>query len=370
MSFARCLSAVAVFSAVSPSAHAEYPLGRVGEYDAVVHGVLQVDANEFDDDVKHFIDATALRRAEFTFRLKNERNTEFVVGYDPHAERWLDVYGKWMVGPGGQVRVGQFKQNMNMEELISTKSIDFVSRALPNAFTIGRRLGVEYMRFGTRWTASVGVYDRDLTHNAGKGTGVVVRATCAPIHELERTLHVGVAVSSQAQFNNVARFSTRPEADLANFRLVDTGNIANADRNNQIGLEAAYSQGPWALQGEYLRANVTRRAGLDDYTADGWYVYGTWFVTGEYKSYKLGKFDYPVPNDPGKGAFELGLRYSSIDLDDGRILGGEEQNWTLGANWYWRSNVKLALDFTAVTSEHSGVSDDPNFVTARFQFMF
>ena len=93
-------------------------------------------------------------------------------------------------------------------------------------------------------------------------------------------------------------------------------------------------------------------------------------MTGEFKTYKQGKFDYPVPNDPGKGALELGLRYSSIDLDAGSVHGGEEQNWTVGANWYWRSNFKLALNYTAVSSDKAGVSDAPSLVTARFQFMF
>ncbi len=99
-------------------------------------------------------------------------------------------------------------------------------------------------------------------------------------------------------------------------------------------------------------------------------MYGTWFVTGEFKTYKQGMFSYPVPNDPGKGALELGLRYSAINLDDGTIHGGEEQNLTVGANWYWRSNFKVALDYTVVSSEKAGISDDPNVLNARFQFMF
>lgn len=370
MSLVRRLSVLAVASALSLPVQAEYQFDRIGDYDAFVDGVLQTDANWFDDDVRDFVDDAEFRRAEIIFRLKNEKNTEFFVGYDPRADKWLDVYGKWMVGPNGQFRVGQYKQNMNLEELISTKSIDFVSRALPNAFTIGRRLGAEYMLFGTDWTLSGGVYDRELTNNGAKGTGVVVRGTYAPINELEETLHFGLALSSQEQAKDVARFSTRPEAELANFRLVDTGVLGEAERNNQIGLEAAYSNGPWAVQGEYLRADLSRGGGFNNFVADGWYVYGTWFVTGESKTYKLGKFDYPVPNDPGKGALQLALRYSSIDLNDGAVQGGEEQNLTVGANWYWRSNFKLALDYTAASSRKAGVSDDPNIVSARFQFMF
>jgi phosphate-selective porin OprO and OprP len=370
MSHVRRLSVLAIASALSFPAYAEYQFDRIGDYDTFVDGVLQTDLNKFDDDFRDFTDDAEFRRAEIIFRLKNEKNTEFFVGYDPRADRWLDVYAKFMVGPSGQVRVGQYKQSMNFEELISTKSLDFASRALPNAFTIGRRLGVDYMRFGTDWTVTAGVYDRELTNNGGKGTGLTLRGTYAPINEMEETLHFGVALSSQEQFGDTARFQARPEADLSAIRLVDTGVITNADRNQQVGLEAAYSNGPWALQGEYLRANVSRNGAAADFTGDGYYVYGTWFVTGEVKTYKQGMFSYPVPNDPARGALQLGLRYSSIDLDDGAVHGGEEQNLTLGANWYWRSNFKVALDYTMARSERNGVSDDPNIVNARFQFMF
>jgi len=370
MSHARRFAALAIACAFALPAHAEYQFDRIGNYDAFVDGVLQTDYSRFNDDVKDFLDGSEFRRSEVIMRLKNDKNTEFYIGYDPKAKRWLDVYGKLMMGPSGQIRIGQYKQNMNLEELISTRSIDFAARALPNAFAIGRRLGVDYMRFGTDWTLSGGIYDREINNNQGKGTGVVVRGTYAPINELEETLHFGVAVSSQKQYRDIGRFSARPEADLANFRLVDTGALALADRNSQIGLEASYSNGPWALQGEYIRADLSRGATFDNYSADGYYVYGTWFVTGEMKTYRQGMFSYPVPNDPAKGALELGLRYSAIDLDDGAVRGGEEQNWTVGANWYWRVNFKFVLDYTQVSSKRQGISDDPSIVNARFQFMF
>ena len=73
----------------------------------------------------------------------------------------------------------------------------------------------------------------------------------------------------------------------------------------------------------------------------------------------------PLPNEPGRGMWQVGLRYDSIDLDDGAlrpgatptaapivdgILGGEMDSWTVGVNWYWRSNFKFMLNYVKVDS--------------------
>ena len=87
--------------------------------------------------------------------------------------------------------------------------------------------------------------------------------------------------------------------------------------------------------------------------------------------------------------WQLGLRYDTIDLNDGvvvapttpggtpsvaGVLGGEMDAYTLGVNWYWRSNFKFMLNYVAVDSSkyqravNSVVDDNPNIFEARFQF--
>jgi phosphate-selective porin OprO/OprP len=56
------------------------------------------------------------------------------------------------------------------------------------------------------------------------------------------------------------------------------------------------------------------------------------------------------------------------------VLGGVEHNITLGVNYYWRSNFKLALNYVDVNSSkfsaalHREIDDNPNIVEARLQF--
>ena len=67
--------------------------------------------------------------------------------------------------------------------------------------------------------------------------------------------------------------------------------------------------------------------------------------------------------------WQLGVRYDSVDLNDGAIFGGKEDNWTVGANYYWHSNFKFALNYVMVNSEKGAVpvEDNPNILEFRAQ---
>ena len=57
------------------------------------------------------------------------------------------------------------------------------------------------------------------------------------------------------------------------------------------------------------------------------------------------------------------------------VLGGEQDAWTLGVNWYWRSNFKFMLNYVKVDSSkwvggttRRYVDDNPNITEVRMQF--
>ena len=168
--------------------------------------------------------------------------------------------------------------------------------------------------------------------------------------------------------------------------LVDTGNLVNADRNSTTGFEALWVTGPFKLQGEYMRTTTTRTGTYADFTGKGGYVSALWNITGETWGYKAGVPTTPLPNEPGSGMWQVGLRYDTIDLNDGSlntsgptpvvtgVLGGKMDTWTLGVNWYLRSNFKLAANYVKVdSSKYSStakriVDDKPNIVEFRAQF--
>jgi len=150
---------------------------------------------------------------------------------------------------------------------------------------------------------------------------------------------------------------------------VRTGDLEAVDRIRQLGLEAAWKTGPFSAQTEWMRAAVSRGSGQADVAFHGWYVAGSWVLTGESRGYRNGAFRGLSPGRPG-GAWELTTRYSRINLDDGRVLGGEENNVTLGINWYANDHLRIMANYIKVSSKRRGVSDDPTIFLLRTQITF
>ena len=138
-----------------------------------------------------------------------------------------------------------------------------------------------------------------------------------------------------------------------------------------MGLESFWVHGPFKLQGEYMRSNVERYGtGAQDFTGTAGYVSGVWNISGETWGYKAGTPTTPLPENPGSGMWQLGLRYDTMDLNDNVVLGGTMNTITAGVNYYWRSNFKFMLNYVMADSTKAGIDDNPNIVEARVQFHF
>ncbi len=50
-------------------------------------------------------------------------------------------------------------------------------------------------------------------------------------------------------------------------RLIDTGSLTKADHVDRQGLEGLWIRGPWSLQSEVLREDISRYSGNPDFSA-------------------------------------------------------------------------------------------------------
>ncbi|HOX71220.1 MAG: porin [Dokdonella sp.] len=380
------LLAAAIIATLAGQAQAEIAIDVIGPYEVSFEGLVQADGNWYHNDMQDLGGTLGnggdgkdqefeMRRAELVLKGKGTM-FDWVLGFDAKANKFLDANVKWKIG-SNYLMVGQFKQPNSLEELSSTKNNDFISKAMvTNTFGVARRVGVAYGDDGKNWGYSVNAFGRELTRNLAQGQGFGGRFYYAPMVDSGSLLHFGVSAVDYDTARDTQRWRVRPDADLSTGRLIDTGNILNADRIRTYGLESAWVDGPFKVQGEYMRSTTTRTSATTapDFTADSWYVSGVWNLTGETWGYKSGTPTTPLPNDPSAGMWQVGLRYDDTNLSDGAIRGGDEHNITIGVNYYWRSNFKIMANYVAAKSSKyssaaaGNVDDDPNIFETRLQF--
>ena len=130
--------------------------------------------------------------------------------------------------------------------------------------------------------------------------------------------------------------------------------------------------GPLSLQGEFAWTRVSATDGSSD---PSFYSFASYFLTGETRPYahNRGAFGRVLPRDAflggagGKGAFELAVRFSGVDLNDEEVVGGIMNDATAGMNWYATRNARVLAE--VIRSDVQGF--DPVWIfQARLQWMY
>lgn len=339
-------------------------------------GLFQYDLNHFGNDLldsgdHRFEDLDDWRRREFGAFLRKPGVFEVLVGYDFAADTWIDNYFKFNAGKAHEFRIGQFKTPVGLDDgATSSSATVFLERALPEAAIFeGRRIGADWTwTVDKHWRLNLGYFSGGDLNGLNEGHTTGGRVVFTPHNAEGDVVHLGVSASREDRDDGTARLRARPEAGLTDVRLVDSGSFADADAIDRFGLEGAWQRGPWVVQGEWLAQEVQREAAAD-YSGEGGYLQGSWMVTGETKPYKGSAFGNPKPGRSW-GAVELGLRYSTLDLDDGAVPGGRQHDWTVGANWYLTRFFKFQANYIRVDSDRNGVELSPEVFELRAQLSF
>lgn len=333
--------------------------GEALEFGAFAH----YDLIRFDEAPTPLDDASFWRRGRISAGGKFANGVDWKVEYDFVPDAWTDAYLRVPMA-GGKLWIGQYKQPVGQEALLSDKAALFTESTLAGAFAPGRKLGVQYVRSQDWGTVAVSVYGRDI-HDAGPDSAVAARWYRAFGSADGGLLHLGASAAVENPQSPTIRLRLRPETGPDGGSWLSTGNLP-LDRQTRYGLEGAWQRDRLLIQGEWMGSRFDA-PGTGHRSGDGGYLAAAWTVHGAPRAYKDGLFGTPSQGDSLVGAVELVARYSWIDLPLAGGGGIGQDAWTVGVNAqagkYWR----LMLDYTAADADDGR---DADALTFRTQFAF
>lgn len=301
----------------------------------------------------------------------------------------FDVYmGVEGLPLSGRVFVGHFKEPFCLETARPATWFTFMERSSVEILSPNRNIGIAY--FGNlaeeRIAFGFGFFRDTLNNNPAKVEGdsgsyaFTARFTGLPYYENkgEKLIHLGVGYSYRNPINDELRYRAKPEVRLAPY-FVDTGVLSKVQDNHLMGIEGALVFGPLSIQSEFLCSFVRYEGAStkEDEHFWGYYVYATYFLTGEHRNYNKEKGCFndikPKSNfmEGGYGAWEIALSYSKLDLND-ETRGGCMDNIIVGLNWYPNSHLRIMLNYvySNLSLDKNLEDTDAHIFMTRFQVRF
>jgi len=313
---------------------------------------------------------------------------------------WRDVYGEFKSLPYARVRGGKFKIPFSLDENTSASRLDFLYRSLAATHIApGRDIGVMVHGrvLNQRLRYEAGVFEHDgknaRTNNADKvfgGQTTAARVSVEPLRNRKDAigdLSIGAAFTTSDVPEGIAGLRGQTVLQQNFFSASDY--IVSGQRR-RLGVEMAFVPGPASVKVEWMRVETERRgqsvedSDLSPIAGDGWYVSGTYAITGEKKS-RVHRPKKPIFQG-GFGAVEIGARIESLRFRSGTssdtpstspradvIVPNRDQATTIGVNWYLNRFFKIQANFI-----HEKI-DDPaqgplpsktSFKTTAVRFQF
>lgn len=366
-----------------------------------------------------FNDGANLRRARIYFEgtlysaVDYKFEMEFMngIGFSPAGTTNPTIAGSVTNSPGptdawlnikdvpffGNIRIGSQKEWWSLEHLNSYRYLEFMERSYlfdlsqPTAFNNGFSPGISAFRtwLNDRVFSAVGVYKNEsdlIGFGVGDGQYAVTgRLAALPIWMPDDRIywHFGGAMSHRDPVNGQVQVRIRDNIRNAPFPLLplvaNTG-LLNSSSQDLFNFETAAVYGPLTFQAEYtaniinnasVAATATAPAGppLGDLFFQGYYAEALWLITGESRTWNTKNFFFNrvVPRRPlrlkpndcdgyGFGAWEVGIRYSYIDLSNKGLQAGRLDSITFGVNWYMNANAKIQFNYDYT---HRGDTNNP-----------
>ncbi|MFN3389926.1 MAG: OprO/OprP family phosphate-selective porin [Allosphingosinicella sp.] len=308
--------------------------------------------------------ASEIRRARIGVQGKIPGGFGYKIEAD-FADNDIAVTDAWLsydVSKSLGLTIGQQNNFQSLEELTSSRFLSFLERAaFTDAFGFERRVGIGASYEAGDLVAQAGIFTDDidaLTADENDSLSLDARLVYAP--EIAGTrLHLGGSAHWRdlGDGTNV-RYRQRPMVHTTDVRFLATPALG-IETETSYGLEAAAIRGPFHFAGEVHWLKAARPAGADPNFFGG-YAEAGFYLTGETRAYKGGKFDRTKVLRPvgkgGLGAFQINLRYDYLDLVDGPVVGGRQSGYQASLVWIPQNHVRFLLNYGRMQYEQAPIA--------------
>ena len=315
-------------------------------------------------------------------QLKTKRSLSWKAGfmYDGSKKVWYVRETGLMIGVPelwGNIFLGRTKEGFSLNKVM-------VGYA---GWTLERQMALDVIPIladGIKWLGflpkqrlwwNVGIYADWLSKSQSFSTfkwQTALRFGWLPVYSVANgtVVHLGLNYRYGQTENGEIRVRSKPEVSPAPY-FIDSGTFPT-DYSNQIGAEAYYRNRSFMIGSEiYSHRFHSPETGNPDF--NGGDIMVSYFLTGETRPYNTatGIFGFvPVKKSifkGGTGAFEVLMRYSMLDLDNGNIKGGKFWRITPMINWYMSRELRLELAYGYGVLDRFNLKGATQFFQARIQ---
>ncbi len=307
------------------------------------------------------------------------------MGYAYGKVNMKDVWLQYDFDQKNFIRGGYFIHQYGFQSSTSSSFKETMEEPQSNAvFNNDRMIGIMYEHSAEKFlgTASVVVESdamKATTDQTGdQAIGAMARLLYRPYAQRGKMLQVGISGGLEG-----ARYSSNEDMNHKQFTLSTRWPMRVAKVNAQQAVvtdaktmykfspEVMYSQGRFAVIGQYFWNQITRENNLESFTGSGAYVTLRALVKGREYAPNMGDGGIATP-DPGNMEICLQYNYTSLSDASAGVYGGYLNDWALCYNFYPNKYMiwRVRASYTKVTNRSGFADNECSILETRFQVKF
>ena len=307
------------------------------------------------------------------------------MGYAYGKVNMKDVWLQYDFDKKNFIRGGYLIHQYGFQSSTSSSFKETMEEPQSNAvFNNDRMIGIMYEHSAEKFlgTASVVVESdamKATTDQTGdQAIGAMTRLLYRPYAQRGKMLQVGISGGLEG-----ARYSSNEDMNHKQFTLTSRWPMRVAKVNAQQAVvtdaktmykfspEVMYSQGRFAVIGQYFWNRITRENNLESFTGSGAYVTLRALVKGRNYAPNMGDGGIATP-DPGNMEVCLQYNYTSLSDASAGVYGGYLNDWALCYNFYPNKYMiwRVRASYTKVTNRSGFADNECSILETRLQVKF